>query len=211
MKRSILGLLVSGLALFLAAPANAQVPPSVKIGPGGAVDVNAGGTAVKTGKDGAAKVNAGGTKVNTGKHGTKVNAGGTKVHTGHGGPSIKVPGVKGPQVRAPRADARVGTFVCDGEMTKVLKGVVISAPNGPAVIAKDNCDLTIKGATLQGKRAVVVKGNASVKIIGSTLQGHEHAVLAKDNADVTIKKSTVSGKLTAKDSADIHKKGNIIR
>ncbi|MCA9544031.1 MAG: hypothetical protein KC613_06555 [Myxococcales bacterium] len=215
MKRSTLGLIVAGLALFLAAPAGAQL---VKIGEGGAVEVNAGGTKVKTGKGGT-KVNAGGTKVNTGNGGTRVDTGDTQVDTDDDGAAVDVGGAKVrtglgmPSVRVPRrgGDAQVGTFVCDGDTTKVLKGVVISAADGPAILAKDNCTLTIKGATLQGQNAVVAQDNATVKISGSTLQGNEHAVLATGSADVTLRGSTVSGKLTTQDSADIHKKGNIIR
>lgn len=102
--------------------------------------------------------------------------------------------------------SRVKAIICEGNEERTLRNVNISA-KGPAIIARENCKLTLINANLAGGVTIRAKENAHVIVRKSRLAGKRAAVIAKDQAKVVFHNTVVAGKLVAKEKAKIVKAG----
>jgi hypothetical protein len=110
-------------------------------------------------------------------------------------------------------------LVCPTNGRCVLRDRTISVTDGPAIVAKTNCEIHLTKMTLQGRvgiqagnnvtitldevtiqadRAIDAETNVTIKLRrGSKLSGRSTGIVAGSNAKIRIDASTVEGKASA--------------
>lgn len=86
-------------------------------------------------------------------------------------------------------------LVCGGVEEIAVSGVSAKFTQGSAVIARDNCHVTLKNCKLSAPVAIVASGNARVTVIGGGVEGAT-AVEANDNAAVALLANVTTTGLT---------------
>ncbi|MCK5797570.1 MAG: hypothetical protein KAI47_10325, partial [Deltaproteobacteria bacterium] len=94
-----------------------------------------------------------------------------------------------------------GPIVCKDSQHMTVYNVRI-ATRGVAVIAKDNCELTIVKSQIRAGVAIKASENAVVKLVRCDVSGQKSAVVASDNAEVHAKRGTIWGAIRTSDNGE---------
>ncbi len=98
-----------------------------------------------------------------------------------------------------------GPIICKDNQNFTVRGVWI-VTRGVAVVAKDNCQLTIVGSTIRAGVALKLSENAKVVLVGSDVSGMRAAVSASGNAEVVAKGGVLRGRVQLTENAEIKKR-----
>lgn len=94
-------------------------------------------------------------------------------------------------------------FVCKGNEVVALSGMDVKLGEGPAVLAKGNCVLTLHGMTIDAPVAVRSEANAEITVNGGKLVGSKNAVEAAGNSKVHLVGTAVNGNVDRKGGAKV--------
>jgi hypothetical protein len=95
-------------------------------------------------------------------------------------------------------------LVCGGNSAMEVRGAQASLPGQVAIVAEQNCSLTLIDVEVTAETAVLARGNARVVIKGdSTLQGDRFAVEALGNSEVVARGVTLLGGVDVKGNAGL--------
>ena len=93
-------------------------------------------------------------------------------------------------------------FRCGGNASMEVRGAQASLPGQVAIIAEQNCELTLVDVEVSAETAVLARGNARVNVHGdSTLQGDRFAVEAQGNSEVNAYGATIVGGVDVRGNA----------
>ena len=82
---------------------------------------------------------------------------------------------------------------CAGNEQIMVRGVTAVLPSGAAIVATDNCVLTMEDVNVTAPIALQAQGNARVTVYRGSLHGSEVALVAMGTARVTLWGTTING------------------
>jgi hypothetical protein len=100
---------------------------------------------------------------------------------------------------------------CAGNDQMTVTGVTAVLPSGAAIVATDNCGLTLEDVNVTAPIALRAQGNARVTVYRGTLHGSEVALVAMGTARVTLWQTRVDGGMNtaAPASVEMHCRDNL--
>jgi hypothetical protein len=94
-------------------------------------------------------------------------------------------------------------FECGGVDVVKIQKVTANLPNGTAIRAGGNCQLTLVDVDVTAQLPIDATGNAKVTVTGGRLKGAPDAIVAGANASVSVAGTTISGKARASGNGKI--------
>jgi hypothetical protein len=100
---------------------------------------------------------------------------------------------------------------CAGNDQMTVRGVNAALPSGAAIVATDNCVLTLEDVNVTAPIALQAQGNARVTVYRGSLHGSQLALVAMGTARVILWQTRVDGGMNtaAPASIEMHCRDNL--
>jgi hypothetical protein len=119
-------------------------------------------------------------------------------------------GTSGATAGSARWDGRT-PLRCAGSDQVTVRGITAGLPSGAAIVATDNCVLTLEDVNVTAPIALQAQGNARVTVYRGNLHGSELALVAMGTARVILWQTRVDGGMNtaAPASIEMHCRDNL--